>query len=433
MNKKIKYDVAVMGGGPAGMMAAGRAAECGARVILVEKNPKLGRKLLLAGGGRCNVTNFKPEREFINCLGKNGKFLFSAFHNFDSKEVMEFFSSRGLKMKVENNDRVFPVTDNGTDVLDVLLNYLHDQGVEIKTNCQVTDIIADDNKIERVATSCGDIKASAYIIATGGLSYAATGSTGDGFSWAKKLGHTVVPTRPALVSMICREKIVKELQGLSFDDVTASFSQAGLPAEALAQAGKKIFKARGEMIFTHEGVSGPMILNASRQVGALMENGEVEMHVDFFPDDNNDLFDKKIEKLLSENPNRSVKNCLNLIAPQKLAGLLMKLVDMDDARKANSVSREERQKISAMLKKFVLHISALGGWSGAMVTAGGIALSEVDQKTMKSKIIDNLYLAGEVLDLDGPTGGFNLQICWSTGYVAGENAATHSSRCYSDR
>lgn len=404
--------MAVIGGGPAGMMAAGRAAECGAKVILIERNPKLGRKLLMAGGGRCNLTNAKSEREFISALGENGKFLWSSYHVFGASEVREFFASRGLETKIENNDRVFPVTNRGDDVLSVLQEYLRVGQVKIMAGCKIVDLKKKGNQISKIITEDGEIEAGAYVLATGGLSYVVTGSTGDGLKWAKKLGHTVVAPRPALVPIITQEKIVQELQGLSFADVGMAFWQSS----------KKILQSRGEMLFTHEGVSGPMILNASSQVGASLAGGAVEMRLDFFPDEAVNVLDEKVANLFLQNQNRSVKNCLSILAPEKLVCVILKIIEIKEDRKANSITRDERQKIAMAMKNFGLHVASLGNLDTAMVTAGGVALSEVDQKTMKSKIIDNLYFAGEVLDLDGPTGGFNLQICWSTGYVAGEAA-----------
>jgi hypothetical protein len=411
----MKYDVAVLGGGPAGMMAAGRAGEKGARVILIEKNPSPGKKLLITGKGRCNITQAEfDDREFVKTLGKNGKFLFSSLAVFGPEEVVGFFENSGLRTKVERGGRVFPVSDRARDVLDILLQYLKKNKVEIKTGARVTAFDSSRGHIKCVKlANGGDIEADKFIIATGGKSYPATGSTGDGYSWAKNLGHTIVEPRPALTPVKIRETWPKRLSGLSLKNVAVN----------IYQNGKKQDSRFGEMLFTHFGISGPIVLDASKKIGELMKNGGVEIQIDLKPALEFAKLDERIQRDFKTIGKKDFVNYLPELLPQKLVQIFAGLSGIDPRKKISLVTKEERQSLVKTLKGLKLTVDSVVGFDQAIVTTGGVSLAEVDPKTMKSKLVDNLYLAGEVLDLDGPTGGYNLQISWSTGYAAGSAAS----------
>jgi hypothetical protein len=410
----MKYDIAVIGGGPAGMISAGRAGELGASVILIEKNRNLGRKLLITGKGRCNITNKENNsREFIDKFGKNGKFLFSSFSVFGIQETINFFEKLNLKTKIERGRRVFPVSDKSQDVLEALINYLRKSNVKIKSNSEVKEIIKKDNKIEKIIlTNNEEITASKFIISTGGKSYPGTGSTGDGYKWAKKLGHTVTNLSPSLVPIIVKEKIVKELEGLSLKNVEIS----------VYKENKKIDSRFGEAIFTADGMSGPIIIDMSKKIGQELPKN-IKIKIDFKPALDFLKLDQRIREDFNRDSKKMFKNSLNDLLPQKLIPIVVKLSGINPNKKSSFITKEERKKLLYLLKEFTLEVKSLAIHEKAIITSGGIELSEIDQKTMKSKLIDNLYFAGEILDVDGPTGGYNLQVCWTTGYIAGENAA----------
>lgn len=409
----MKYNVAVIGGGPAGMMAAGRSGELGARVVLIEKNKRPGGKILITGKGRCNITNnIDNPKLLIEKYGKNGKFLFSAFHRFGTKEIISFLESRGLETKVERGERVFPVSDKALDVLGIFNDYLKTSKVDIKTGNEVKKIVENNNKIEKlVLTSNEEIIADNYVICTGGKSYPTTGATGDGYVWAESLGHTITKLSPALTPIIIKDKFVKDLEGLSLKNIAVN----------LYKDDKKINSRFGEALFTANGLSGPIILDMSKEIGKELP-GNLHLEIDFKPALDFEMLDKRIRRDFSEGNNKLFRNNLSKLLPQKLIPVIIKLSGINPEKKVNTVTKEERKKLVHLLKEFKLSIKELGGYSKAIVTSGGVQLSEVDPKTMKSKLIDNLYFAGEILDLDGPTGGYNLQVCWSTGYVAGESA-----------
>lgn len=405
----MKYDIAIIGGGPAGLMAAAHAGQAGAKVILIEKNPRLGVKLLLTGGGRCNLTNdIQDPRALITQLGKNGKFLFSGLHQFGVKETLDFFNNRGLKTKVENNGRVFPVSNRAGDVLEVLVKELKKYQVEVLTNSSVKKIVTKKNNIEKVILADGrEIEAAKFIVATGGKSYAQTGSGGDGYTWLKQLGHTIIQPLPSLTPLLVESNLLKGLEGLSLNDAKLT----------LYQATKKICSTTGDIIFTATGLSGPAALDLSRLfVPAIIKSLQVE--IDFLPQFDLDTLDKKLQQVLATST-KQIKNSLDGLVIPKFKDTLFKLSRINPEKKANVINRQERMSLVKLLKSFRLNLKSLAGFDRAMITKGGVALNEIDPKTMGSKIIDNLYLCGEVLDLDGPTGGFNLQICWTTGYVAG--------------
>ncbi len=410
----MKYDIAVIGGGPAGMMSAGRAGQMGARVVLLEKNTQFGIKLLMTGKGRCNLTNQNSNlREAINQFGENGKFLFSAFNRFGINDTIAFFNQAGLKTKIERGNRVFPVSDKSADVLATLINYLKKSKVKIKTKATVKKIIRQNNKITKIVLMNNEeVVADQYIICTGGKSYPLTGSTGDGYNWATNLGHTIIKLAPALTPIIIKEKIVKELEGLSLKNVEIS----------IYKNNKKIATKFGEALFTADGMSGPIILDLSRSIYQEDFNN-LFLQIDFKPALEFIKLDRRIQRDWQQVNNKMFKNSLNKLLPRKLIPIIIKLSGINPAKKVNLITKEERKKLLHLLKEFKLNIKGLVGYNKAIITKGGIKLSEVSPKTMKSKLIDNLYFAGEILDLDGPTGGYNLQVCWSTGYLAGENAA----------
>lgn len=410
----MKKIVAVIGGGPAGMMAAGRAGELGAQVILLEKNPSLGIKLLATGHGRCNLSNdIDNNRELAKHYGRNGSFLFSAFHKFDVARTKEFFEERGVSLKVEASGRIFPQSDRARDVLQVLEKYLKSGKVDIEYNSSVKAIVHHGQRIEKIILSNNlEIIADEYILAVGGRSYPKTGSSGDGYRWLKSLGHSVITPRPVLAPIIIKDHIIKNFEGLSLKDV--SF--------VITQQNKKIAAVQGEAIVTADGFSGPAIFALSRQLD-LNTYENCEIHLDFFPVYDQKKFDAFLVKLFSENPKKTLKNVLQKILPPKFIAGIEKSRAFVLEKKVDEISREERQCLAGLLKNWSFRVQSWAGFEKAMVTAGGVNLKEVDPKTLKSKIIDNLYFAGEILDLDGPTGGFNLQMCWSTGFVAGEAAA----------
>jgi predicted Rossmann fold flavoprotein len=408
-----KFDVIVIGAGPAGMMAAGRAAEKGASVLLLEKNRELGRKLLITGKGRCNITQAEfNDTELVKKFGKRGKFLYSAFSKFGPKDVIEFFEKRGLKTKIERGNRVFPKSDQAMDVLKTLKSYLDEKSVVIRTGQKVSDIKVKGNKILEIEIQEGKFSAKNYIFAVGGKVVPETGSTGDGYAWSESLGHKINNPSPALVPIKIKEAWPKELQGLGLKNVEVH----------AIQNGKKQLPRFGEMIFTHFGVSGPIILDMSKEVGKLLSNEEIKLSIDLKPALDEKKLDERIQRDFSKVLNKQFKNALDELLPQKMIPVIIKLSGIDPEKPVNVVTKEERKSLVKLLKNLEMTVESLMGFDHAIVTTGGVEISEIDSSTMKSKIVDNLFFAGEIIDLDGPTGGYNLQLCWSTGFLAGENA-----------
>ncbi len=521
------YDVIVIGGGPAGMMAAGRAGQLGQSVLLLEKNKELGVKLLMTGKDRCNVTHFSEDKnELIEAYGKDGKFLYSAFARFGNREVMDFFENRGVKLKVERGNRVFPVSDKSSDIRQALLAFLAQGGVKIKTKATVVGIesskaskveaskagvneaglikpyfakamrdklhdsgvlspasderdklnnkTSDNNKIiSQIILSSGErFKAKKYIITTGGLSYPSTGCTGDGYKWAEELGHGIIKPRPALSPIVLKDWFVKRLEGLSLRNIELN----------IYKNNKKIASKFGEMLFTKNGISGPVVLDLSKKVGELLASkaGPLErakqakgpafserfnkevwplktstvnkphfakvtrdklkitgdqfyntksnqkldtsivLKLDLKPALDFKKLDQRIQSDFQQGNNKQFKNILDRLLPKKLIPVVIKLSKINPDKQVNLITREERKQIERLLKEFTLHPERLVGFGKAIITTGGVDLKEVNSQTMQSRLVNNLYFAGEVLNLDGPTGGYNLQIAWSTGYIAGD-------------
>jgi len=433
MSKEHLYDVVVIGGGPAGMMSAGRASERGRSVLLLEKNQHLGKKLLISGGGRCNVTNNKPRmRTMLACYKRDGKFLFSAFSQFGVAETLKFFHDRGMDTKVENEDRVFPTSDKSQSVLDVLTTYMKDGGVEVKTKAEVTSILYNKEKgyIEIHIEGMEEvIHAKKCILATGGTSHPETGSTGEGFSWLQKLGHKVIENDFALVPILLRDTWVRDVAGVKLDNIKLTTFKDGVK--------KKVYK--GKLLFTHVGISGPTVLNMSRDVGELLGNDEgstyapttkekrtkkkdgVTIVLDLFPTLDTGAVREKLQTLLQENINKKIKNSLSPLIPTSLGGLILQLAHIDEETPNNNLRSDERTHIVGLLKALPMSVKGLHGKEKAVISSGGVALEEVDFKTMQSRLIPELYLVGDALNIDRPSGGYSLQLCWTTGYVAGSN------------
>jgi len=410
----MKYDVAIIGGGPAGMMAAISAAQRGAKVILLEKNNRLGVKLLLTGHGRCNVTNKTSDTNvFINAFGANGRFLHSALNNFSIDDVINFFEERGVPLKTEEHNRVFPKSDRGLDILNALKKELEKLQVEIHCDASVKQLkLKDKAIIAAILQNKEEISSNKYIICCGGKSYPETGSAGDGFALAQSVGHTITPLFPGLTPLILNEKDIKQVEGVSLSNIEAKISLKN----------KFLAKNPGDIIFTRNGVSGPAIISLSQLIASQISLGPV-LHLDLFPTLNKDELNKKLLTLLTAEPNKRLQTNLSNLLPERFISYILGKNDFNSTKTCNTITATERRSLVDKLKDDEYYIKDLEGFDKAMVTVGGVSLKEVDPKTMQSKIIKNLYFAGEVLDLAGRTGGFNLQACWSTGYTAGQNAA----------
>ena len=406
------YEVVVIGGGASGLMAAGRAAELGASVLLLEKNQQLGVKLLMTGGGRCNFTNQLSPRVLSEFFGVNGRWLIAGLSRFGSDEVIDFFKERGVKVKIEAGGRVFPESNQANEITKALVNYVELGGAEIKLNSAVTKIVVKEKSdFKIILKDQTEINAKKIIIACGGKSYPSSGSSGDAYSWLKSMGHKIITPQPALCQIIVKDEI-KKLEGLSIKNSALS----------LYKEGKKIAEENGDFIFTGGGLSGPSALNLSRAVARQKITG-LKIRIDFFMGETKENLDKRIKLAISENKQSNIKNILSRLCHKRLVEFVLEQVNINPDKKGNGLTRIERLALGNFLKEYELSVSGTGGFNEAMITLGGIDLKEVNPKTMASKIISNLYLAGEILDLDGPTGGYNLQASWTTGYLAGENAA----------
>mgnify|MGYP004533166797 FL=1 len=410
----------VIGGGPAGMLAGISAAENGDKVIILEKMEKTGKKLLITGKGRCNITNNGDLDEFMKNIPENSKFLFSSFNQYSNKDIVSLLNSEGVSTKVERGGRVFPVSDKSIDVLEALKRKLKKLNVETKTNFEVTKILTEAGVIKGIECKNKEqLFADKVILATGGMSYPVTGSTGDGYKMAAELGHTVTEIKPSLVPLISTGKskeLCQEMQGLSLKNI----------AIKIKCEDKEIYNDFGEMLFTHFGVSGPVILSASavlvryKNINKLMQGNKVKLIIDLKPALDNQKLDHRILRDFEELKNKEFKNSLEKLLPRKMINTFIKLTGIDPEKRVNVITKEERKTIVNTLKNFEITLNGFGSINEAIITKGGIALKEINPKTMESKIIKGLYFAGEIMDLDAFTGGFNLQIAWSTGYSAGK-------------
>ena len=414
--------VLIIGGGPAGMISAIKAKEEGNEVYIFEKNNSLGRKLLITGKGRCNITSNVDIDEFINYIPGNGKFLFSAFRNFTNRDIVDLLKRNGLEVKVERGERVFPVTDKSQDVLNALINELKKQGVLIKTNVKVKELIVENNICKGIILDNDEkIYGDKVILATGGKSYPLTGSTGDGYKMVKKYGHNIIEPRGSLVPLEAADQnICKNLQGLSLKNV-------GIKLVDTEKNDKVIYEDFGEMLFTHFGVSGPTILSSSahllryNNVNDLLRRGKIKLLVDLKPALTIEKLDERILRDFNEYKNKEFKNSLDKLLPKKMIEEFIFLTRIDENKRVNEITKEERSRIVKLLKRFEIVISEFRPIDEAIITAGGIDIKEINPKTMESKIVKNLFFAGEIIDVDAYTGGFNLQIAYSTGFAAGTN------------
>ena len=406
-------DVLVIGGGAAGLMAAGTAAKNGLKVTLLERNDKLARKVAITGKGRCNVTNDCPLlNDLIANIPVNGRFLFGAFSRFDTADTMDFFEEMGVPLKIERGNRVFPVSDKALDIVDALNKYITINGVTRKQG-RATELIIEDGKVAGCITEDGKkYYASNVIVATGGLSYPKTGSTGDGYELAKQAGHKITTLKPSLVPLECHEGWCTEAQGLSLRNVKITVEDT--------VTHRDIYEDMGEMIFTHYGISGPMVLSASSHMRNI-EKGRYKIHIDFKPALTYEQLDKRIQRDLLECSNKNLYNTLSLLLPRKMIPITVKLTKLNGNLKSNQVTKEMRSELVDFLKDITLTITDFRPIDEAVVTSGGVDISEINPKTMESKLVKGLYFAGEVLDVDAYTGGFNLQIAFSTGHLAGDS------------
>ena len=404
--------VVVVGGGAAGMMAAYQAAKNGHKVILVDKNEKLGKKIYITGKGRCNLTNAGELEVIFNNIMTNRKFLYSALYSFTNDDVINFFENNGMKTKIERGNRVFPVSDHSSDVISTVAKALRKNKVDIRLFTPVKDLIITNDKACGVLLENGEkIMCDSVIIATGGLSYPSTGSTGDGYRFAKDSGHTINKCEPSLVPMNIKEEWVKELQGLSLRNVNVR----------IINGKKKLYNELGEMLFTHFGVSGPLILSASAMINRKYFDENLKIIIDLKPALDVEQLNKRILRDFEEELNKQYKNSLNKLLPSKLVPVVINLSGIDPDKQVNTITKEERQKLAYLLKNLEISFNGFRGWNEAIITKGGISVKDINPSTMESKIVSNLYFCGEVLDLDALTGGYNLQIAWSTGYLAGDS------------
>lgn len=408
MNKVI-----IVGCGAAGMMAAITAAEKGKQVTVYEKNDRPGKKLFITGKGRCNITNAADIEDMFSAVVTNRKFLYSSFYSFTNTQTIDFFEKLGVKTKIERGGRVFPASDHSSDVINALVREMKRLGVRISLNTEVRKILAKNGKVCGVQLANGEnILSDAVIITTGGISYPSTGSTGDGYKFAKACGHQITQLSPALVPFEVKEWYAKELMGLSLRNIEITVTEEK----------KVLFKEFGEMLFTHYGVTGPVILSASSIVGNRLKKKSLTLHIDLKPALTHEQLDKRVLRDFDEYKNRQFKNALDKLFPAKIIPVMIELSGIPEHKKVNEITKEERNDFVNLIKDFSMTLISLRGYNEAIITRGGISVKEIDPGTMQSKITENLFFAGEVLDLDAVTGGYNLQIAWSTGYLAGISA-----------
>ncbi len=413
MSKTEHYDVIVVGGGASGMMAAGTAALRGKKVLILEKNKVLGQKLAITGGGRCNITNAEYDiRLLLKNYGEAEPFLYSSFSQFGVKETFSFFEKRGLPLVVQARKRAFPHTERASDVKNIMAAYCTHPNIVIKTNTPVEKILKKDGVVSGVVAKGVTFTSVSVVLATGGMSHPETGSTGDGFKWLEDLGHTIHKPTPSIVPLAVKDVWVKGLAGVSLSFMKISFLVDG----------KRAFSKTGKILFTHFGLSGPLILNSAKKVGDLLHTGEVTATIDMYPDTEFDMLEKKILSLFENNKNKTFKNIVKEFVPDGMTDAVLSLLPAALAEtKVHSVLKEDRKKIIHLLKGMPTTIIGLMGYDRAVVADGGVLLTEIDTKTMESKKIKNLYITGDLLHINRPSGGFSLQLCWTTGYVVGEN------------
>lgn len=407
-------NVIVVGGGAAGMMAAIFAARNGQNVTLLEKNEKLGKKIFITGKGRCNITNASEIEDLFSAVISNPKFLYSGFYSFTNDQVIHFFEELGVATKIERGNRVFPVSDHSSDVIAALAREMQHLKVKVQLHCEVKELLINNEKeIKGVRLANGKkMTADAVVVATGGISYPSTGSTGDGYRFARNCGHKVTELFPSLVPMEVKEWYAKELQGLSLKNIEIHITDGK----------KKLYDEFGEMLFTHYGVTGPVILSASSIVGKTLEKKELVLHIDLKPALAEEQLDKRLLREFEANHNKQFKNAIDSLLPAKLRPVIIELSGIEEEKRVHEITKEERLNLLRLIKDFHMTLTGLRGYNEAIITKGGISVKEIDPGTMESKLIKNLYFAGEVLDLDAVTGGYNLQIAWSTGYLAGISA-----------
>jgi predicted Rossmann fold flavoprotein len=424
MVNNMKYDVIVIGGGPSGLMAAIAAGEHGAKVLLVDKGNKLGRKLAISGGGRCNVTNRLPVEEIVKHIPGNGRFLYSAFSIFNNEDIIRFFENLGIQLKEEDHGRMFPVTDKAQSVVDALLRRLQELGVDIRTNCPVADVLYDNGQTVGVQLQSGKIlSCSSVIVAVGGKSVPHTGSTGDGYAWAEKAGHTVTELFPTEVPVTSDEEFIQQkvLQGLSLREIALS---------VLNPKGKPLVTHRMDMIFTHFGISGPAVLRCSQFVVQAMKKwnlSHVTMRIDALPDRNEEQLFQDVIRRMKEDGRKSVKNMLKGMLPERYLLFLIKKSDIDPDAQGATIPKDKLRQFVSLCKQFDFQVNGTLPIEKAFVTGGGVSVKEIEPKTMASKLIKGLYFCGEILDIHGYTGGYNITAALVTGRLAGMNAALNSN------
>lgn len=413
-NSNKIWDVVIVGGGASGMMAGVVASSRGLSVLLLDKNKQLGEKLKITGGGRCNITNNEPDiHKLLAVYGEGAPFLYTPFSVFGVKDTFDFFEKRGLPLVVQARNRVFPQTENAIDVFNVLHKDLLKNNVSIKNNCIVKSLSLESGKIKKVETNIGDFYGKSFVLATGGLSHPETGSTGDGYRFLKDLGHTVVEPSPDVVPISVKEDWVKNLAGVSLSFMKISFFLNN----------KKQFSKTGKILFTHFGLSGPLILNSSKKIKELLSLGEVTALIDIFPDTDIGDLEKRLIKIFDANKNKTLKNTLKEILPEGLSESfysILNFIDLDI--KINNIKKEDRRRIVDIMKAMPLTVDGIMGYDRSVVVDGGVVLKEINMKTMSSKLVENLFVTGDLLHLNRNSGGYSLQICWTTGYIAGISA-----------
>jgi predicted Rossmann fold flavoprotein len=409
------YDVVVIGGGASGVMAAAASGRSRRRTLLIEKNPRIGHKLSISGGGRCNIMNANFDvRSLLSNYGDAADFLYSSFAQFGPQQTWDYFHNNGLPLIVEANNRAFPQSQSALDVVKFFERELSDLDVMVSLGNSVTKINREGNHIVSIETRQGTYTADSYIIATGGLSHPETGSTGDGFKWLRDLGHTVIAPTPSLVPLAARQRWVADVSGASLDDCKIT----------VAVDGVKAFQKKGRLLFTHRGVSGPMILNSSKAVSDLLHTGVVTLAIDMFPSIDHGTLDKQLLEHFDAYKNKTLKNVLpDFISIARLSDILISLNRIDPETRVHSLSRDERKLLVNTMKALTLEITGLLDFDKAIIADGGIPLSEIDTKTFRSKVLDNLAITGDLLHINRPSGGFSLQLCWTSGFVAGTSSA----------